>query len=192
METKTSLIINSPYSAPAEHWRFVEKDTPLERVKGRRKAGYMTANPQAKPHQDRGIFVELPLVNKIRPRVDAWRDAGYPGVSGITKTLLEHWQDNEQRDYPFFFFQIEAMETLIWFIEAPESEKVGIELPKDGGEFQRLCCKLATGAGKTIVMAMLIAWQAINRATYPKDGRFGQWAFAVSKTPADVKDILSG
>ena len=54
----------------------------------------------------------------------------------------------------FFFCQLEAIETLIWLAEAPAAEKVGIEIPSDGGAFPRLCAKMATGSGKTIVMAM--------------------------------------
>jgi Type III restriction enzyme, res subunit len=54
------------------------------------------------------------------------------------------------------------METLIWLLEAPESEKVGVDFPSDGGLFKRLCSKMATGSGKTIVMAMLISWQVLN------------------------------
>lgn len=177
---ESSLIINSSLIAPVRHWKFVEKGQPLELAEGRRQAGYMLADPSARPYQDRGVFVELKLVNKIRQRVDDWRGAGYPGITGITKKLLEHWKDNEQRDYPFFFCQIEAIETLIWLIEAPDSGKTGIDIPADGGEFRRLCCKLATGAGKTVVMAMLIAWQVINRATYPRDARFSQSIFIVA------------
>ena len=112
-------------------------------------------------------------VNKIRERVDGWRDAGYPGVTTVTKELLEHWK-NPDRDQKLFFCQIEAIETLVWLIEAPENEKQGIEIKGDGSPFQRLCSKMATGSGKTIVMAMLIAWQAINKATYPKDTRFSK------------------
>ena len=52
-------------------------------------------------------------------------------------------------------------------MEAHESEKQGIEIPSDGGLFQRLLCKMATGSGKTIVMGMLIAWQVINKSAYP-------------------------
>ncbi len=178
--TIASLVLNSPYTAPSEHWIFVEEGQPLELEEGRRRAGYMVADPKARPHQDRGVFVELPLVNQIRQRVDAWRDAGYPGITGITKTLLEHWRDDEQREYPFFFCQIEAIETLIWLVETADSAKVGIDIPGDGGEFRRLCSKLATGTGKTVVMAMLIAWQVINRATYPRDGRFSQHIFIVA------------
>ena len=73
-----------------------------------------------------------------------------------------------------FFCQIEAIETLIWLVEAPSSERQGLEIQGDGSSFQRLCSKMATGSGKTIVMAMLIAWQAINKATYPTDKRFSK------------------
>ena len=65
--------------------------------------------------------------------------------------------------------QLEAIETLIWLTEAPASEKVGIDIPSDGGSFSRLCSKMATGSGKTVVMAMLIAWKVINKVTYPQD-----------------------
>ncbi len=188
-EKSSSLIINSPCSAPSKHWKFVEEDAPLERVEGRREAGYMVADPKAKPHQDKGIFVPLPTVNQIRKRVDSWCKAGCPGITGITKALLEHWRDNEQRDFPFFFCQMEAIETLIWFIETPDSEKTGIEIAKDR-ELSRLCSKLATGTGKTVVMAMLIAWQAINRATYPQDRRFSQNVFIVAPN-LTVRERLS-
>ena len=189
-KNSNSLIINSPYTAPDKHWVFIDEETPPELNEGRRQAGYMIADPRAKPHRDSGIFVTLPLVNQIRERVDAWRDAGYPGVTGITKTLLEHWKDNEQRDFPFFFCQIEAIETLIWLIESHDSEKTGIDVPVDGGDFRRLCSKLATGTGKTVVMAMLIAWQTINRATYPRDRRFSQHIFIVAPN-LTVRERLS-
>ena len=62
----------------------------------------------------------------------------------------------------------------MWLAEAPESERVGIKVPGDGGEFTRLCSKMATGSGKTILMAMLIAWQVLNKVTYPQDKRFSK------------------
>ena len=121
------------------------------------------------------MFVEIPLVNQIRPRVRAWRQAGYPGVTGITKRLLDHWSSPEEfENRRFFFCQLEAIETLIWLAEAPEADKVGIAIPSDGGEFRRLCCKMATGSGKTVVMAMVIAWNVLNKVTYPQDARFSK------------------
>ncbi len=179
--TIDQLIINSPYDAPREHWKYDRESRLFSRVSGRRPAGYVRASENSKAFDDPGIFVELPLVNKIRPRVNAWRDVDYPGVSGITKRLLEHWRDPEQREYHrLFFCQLEAIETLIWLIEAPASERVGIDLPSDGGNFTRLCSKMATGSGKTIVMAMLIAWQVLNKVTYPQDKRFSKNVFVVA------------
>jgi type III restriction enzyme len=119
-------------------------------------------------------------VNQIRSRVRAWCEDGRPGVTGITKRLLEHWHNSEERDYPFFFCQLEAIETLIWLTESPPADRVGIDIPSDGGEFKRLCCKMATGSGKTIVMAMLIAWQILNKVTYPQDFRFSKSIFVVA------------
>src|SRR3984957_6530281 len=183
MASKTidQLIINSPYEEPREHWKYDRESRLFSRVPGRRPAGYVRASDNSKAFDDPGIFVELPLPNKIRPRVNAWREANYPGVTGITKRLLKHWRDIEQREYQrLFFCQLEAIETLIWLTEGPASERVGIDIPSDGGAFTRLCSKMATGSGKTIVMAMLIAWQVLNKVTYPQDKRFSKNIFIVA------------
>jgi type III restriction enzyme len=183
MPSKTidKLIINSPYSEPAEHWRYDRESRLFSRVPGRRSAGYVRASGDSKAFDDPGIFIELPLPNKIRPRVNAWREANYPGVSGITKRLLDHWRDPEQRENRrLFFCQLEAIETLIWLTEGPTADRVGINIPGDTGKFHRLCSKMATGSGKTIVMAMLIAWQILNKVTYPQDKRFSKNVFIVA------------
>ena len=98
----------------------------------------------------------------------------------MTKKLLDHWNDKDARQYQFFFCQLDAMETLIWLVEAPAAEKVGIDIPSDGGAFRRICTKLCTGGGKTTVMAMLIAWMVCNKATYPQDKRFSKYIFIVA------------
>ena len=98
----------------------------------------------------------------------------------MTKKLLDHWNDKDARQYQFFFCQLDAMETLIWLVEAPDAEKVGIDVPGDGGAFRRICTKLCTGGGKTTVMAMLIAWMVCNKATYPQDKRFSKYIFIVA------------
>lgn len=113
----------------------------------------------------------LELVNQIRQRVDGWRVAGYPGVTSVTRRLLEHWHDRDARQFPFYFCQLEAMETLIWWTEGAAEHRQGIHLPGDGGPWQRLCSKMATGTGKTTVMAMIITWQVLNSLTYPKRAR---------------------
>jgi type III restriction enzyme len=167
-QTITQLIINSPYEEPKQYWSYDRESRTFSLKDGRRPAGYVVASESSKAFDDPGVFVEIPIVNSIRPRVNAWREAGYAGVTGITRRLLEHWQNLEEREFRrFFFCQLEAIETLIWLTEAPAAEKTGIEISSDGGEFNRLCSKMATGSGKTIVMAMLIAWQVLNKVTSP-------------------------
>ena len=167
------LIINKPYEEPLEHWKYNRERRTFSRTAGRRPAGYLVASGDS--FDDPGRFVEISLVNRIRPRVKAWREAGYPGVSAITKRLLDYWADEEEyENRRFFFCQLEAAETLIWLTEAAESEKVGLEIPDDGGEFRRLCAKMATGTGKTVVMAMVCAWHILNKAAFPHDPRFAK------------------
>src|SRR5580704_3134939 len=181
VKTIPQLIINSPYEEPSEHWNYHRETRLFTTDKTRRKAGYIRASESSRSFDDPGEFVELPLVNQIRPRVKAWREADYPGTTGITKRLLQHWRDHEQREgRRFFFCQLEAIETLIWTVEASAAERAGIEIPGDGGPFPRLCSKMATGTGKTIVMAMLIAWQVLNKNTYPQDKRFSKNIFIVA------------
>ncbi len=179
--TINQLIINSPYEEPKCYWSYDRETRTFSLKQGRRPAGYVRASESSKSFDDPGVFIELPLVNQIRGRVASWREAGYPGTTGITKRLLDHWYDSEQRETRrLFFCQLEAIETLIWLIEAPPSERQGVEIPGDGGEFMRLCSKMATGSGKTVVMAMLIAWQVLNKVTYPQDKRFSKNIFVVA------------
>jgi len=175
-KTIDQLILNSPYKEPSRYWSYKREAREFILNEGRRPAGYLRASESSKSFDDPGEFIELPLVNQIRPRVKAWRETDYQGATGITKRLLKHWWDPEQResDRRLFFCQLEAIETLIWLTESPASERVGIEIPSDGGEFTRLCSKMATGSGKTIVMAMLIAWQVLNKAANPSDARFSK------------------
>lgn len=169
------LIINSPFDEPQRHWRYDRETRTFHLSDGRRPAGYVVASGESRAFDDPGIFVEIPLVNQIRPRVAAWREVGYPGVTSITKRLLDHWRDPEEFDVRrFFFCQLETMETLIWLAEAPAAERVGIDIPGDGGAFLRLCCKMATGSGKTIVMAMVIAWHILNKVANAQDARFSK------------------
>lgn len=174
------LIINSAYREPTQHWKYDLNGQTFVREEGRRPAGYFIAGQGYNQYNDIGQFIELPLVNRIRPRVKAWREAGYPGVTGVTRKLLDHWNDKDARQYPFFYCQMDAIETLIWLTEAPDAEKVGIDIPSDGGAFRRLCTKLCTGGGKTTVMAMLIAWMICNKVTYPQDKRFTKYVFIVA------------
>jgi len=181
MKNIDKLIINSPYVEPTRYWEYIRDTREFVCRDGRRPAGYVVASESSKAFDDPGEFVEIALVNAMRPRIEKWRDADYPGVTGITKRLLKHWQDPEERkDRRFFFCQMEAIETLIWLTEAPEAEKTGIVIPGDGGDFSRWCSKMATGTGKTIIMAMLIAWQVLNKVANSKDTRFSKNVLAVA------------
>lgn len=169
------LIINSPYEEPKEHWLYVRETQEFERKPGRRKAGYWRATSgKTRGYDDPGEFIEIELVNRIRPRVRAWRENDYPNITGVTKKLLQFWRDENQRHLQLFWCQLEAVETAVWLTEASSAEKQGIDIPSDGSEWERQCLKLATGTGKTVVMAMLITWQALNKIANPKDPRFSK------------------
>ena len=88
--TIESLIINGPYEKPTSYWQYDREITDFVLKQGRRPAGYLVALNQS--HDDPGEFHELPLVNRIRTRVDEWREKNYPGVTGITKRLLKLWR----------------------------------------------------------------------------------------------------
>lgn len=181
MKKIDKLIINSPYEEPQQYWEYLRDTREFLLQQGRRPAGYVVAGESSKSFDDPGIFKEIDLVNTIRPRIKKWREDGYPGVTGITKRLLQHWQDPEERkDRRFFFCQLEAIETLIWLTEAPEADKTGIDIPGDGGDFARWCSKMATGSGKTIVMSMLIAWNILNKVANGKDPRFSKNVLVVA------------
>lgn len=175
MKKIDKLIINSPYEEPKQYWEYIRDTREFVLQSGRRPAGYVVASESSKSFDDPGIFIQIELVNAIRPRIKNWREQDYPGVTGITKRLLRHWRDPEERkDRRFFFCQLEAIETLIWLTEGPEAERTGIHIPGDGGDFSRWCSKMATGSGKTIIMSMLIAWQVLNKVANSKDIRFSK------------------
>jgi type III restriction enzyme len=172
-----SPVVNSPFEEPSRHWVYEEGQPVLK--EGRRPAGvYLkarTRGPQLSLLEEE--FVPLGAVNRIRERVRGWREKGYPGVTPITRQLLQHWRDPE-RERRLFFCQIEAAETLIWLVEAPPAETQGIDIPKDNG-LRRYACKMATGSGKTVVMAMVIAWQVLNKLDNPRDSRFSDAVLVV-------------
>lgn len=175
------LIVNSPYDEPRRYWEYAPSSRTWDLREGRRPAGYVEATPGSHDPNDPGIFRPLALANRIRDRVATWRARDYPGVTGVTRRLLAYWHDaNERPDRRLFFCQLEAIETLIWLAEAPPSDKTGITVPGDGGPFARQCAKMATGSGKTTVMAMLIAWQVLNKVAYPRDRRFARKALIVA------------
>jgi type III restriction enzyme len=179
-------ILNSPFEEPREHWRIRAGELPV-RATGRRPAAYFYRPPGAVDEESSagpGTEIELRLVNRIRERVAAWRDATpepYPGVSRPTLELLRYWR-REGRERRLFFAQLEAAETVIFLVEARADFRQGLEVPLDepGEErktegltaWRRYACKMATGSGKTTVMGMLAAWSILNKIASRSDGRF--------------------
>lgn len=186
--TTKSLIINSPYDAPSRHWTQDANGKVTEAVAGRREAAYELYDTRNNTRR----IEPLETVNKIRERLNEWREDGWPGVTSVTRELLQHWHSRGEwnpdsrgwqggpRQYPFYFCQLEAIEALMWWVEAPETYKQGISLPGDGGPWERICNKMATGSGKTTVMALIITWQVLNALQYPKDKRYSSAVFIVA------------
>lgn len=142
-----------------------------------------------------------PIINTIRYHVDQWRSIPNPNdwrVTPGTARLLQHWRHHNFSSFRPFFCQVEAAETVIWLTEvAPKIGKVGRDLleylenanREANPELMRLALKLATGAGKTTVMAMLIAWQTINAVRRPNSKKFTR-GFLVVTPGLTIKDRL--
>ena len=142
-----------------------------------------------------------PIINAIRQAVDRWRALSNPSqwrVTPETARLLQHWRHHKFNSFRPFFCQIEAVETAIWLREvAPKSGKTGRQFldhldaanEQANPELLRLALKLATGAGKTTVMAMIIAWQTINAVRRPNSKNFTR-GFLVVTPGITIRDRL--
>ena len=119
-------------------------------------------------------------------------------VTPETARLLQHWRHHEFQGIRPFFCQIEAVETAIWLAEV--APKLGARAAKfresiedanraSNPELLRIALKLATGAGKTTVMAMLIAWQTINAARHPNSKSFSD-GFLIVAPGITIRDRL--
>jgi type III restriction enzyme len=140
------------------------------------------------------------MINELRCRLDLWRSIPNPSdwnVTPETARLLQHWRTHPFSSVRPFFCQLEAVETVIWLTEVAPTDKDGkrflehLENANNDAnpELMRMALKLATGAGKTIVMAMLIAWQTINAVRRPSSKRFTR-GFLVVAPGLTIKDRL--
>ena len=183
-------ILCSPYEKPFRHWELDQDGRATDRiVDGRRPSspsipvvpggggpGYVNDDDKEGTHA---------RINDIRRIVSSWRREGWAGATTVSKTLLAHWQDAEEP--PLYWAQIEAIETLIWLYEVAPSSAEGRRILGEIGNYNakynsdgdagngaggialgRLASKMATGTGKTIVMALIIAWQGCNAVLYPE------------------------
>jgi type III restriction enzyme len=212
-------ILNSPYAHPGRHWELDADGQPTGSIiESRRDARFITPIPRPRKHkrrkgQERLVFDEgagvstakqqydpTPIINQLRRRVDQWRAISNPshwGVTPETARLLQHWRHHEFDGIRPFFCQIEAVETVIYLTEVAPNERSGqgfldhlANANNDANpELMRLALKLATGAGKTTVMAMLIAWQTVNAVRRQQSKRFTR-GFLVVTPGITIKDRL--
>lgn len=212
-------ILNSPYERPSRHWELDESGQPTQQVlETRRRAEFITPIPKPKkqkksPKQQDFIFDEgvglsdtaqqydpTSIINEVRSHVDSWRALPNPAqwqVTPETARLLQHWRHHDFNGVRPFFCQVEAVEAAIWLAEVAPSTRHGKRLlehlaaaNKDANpELMRLALKLATGAGKTTVMAMLIAWQTINAVRRPASKQFTR-GFLICAPGLTIKDRL--
>jgi type III restriction enzyme len=197
-------ILKSPFIEPTRHFRFDEEGITDEIVETRRISSYFVpiARPKKKGKQlyfdtewTQDRIEENRLVNQIRQRIGQWRKGGYVGVTPTTDRLLQYWI-NAEREKKLFFCQIEALETAIYITEV--AKKYGdawmenqLREANDASNpgLARVAFKMATGSGKTVVMAMLIAWQALNKFANSQDARFSD-TFLIVTPGITIRDRL--
>ncbi len=209
-------ILNSPYEYPSSHWELVNGLPTQNIIHARRRAEFITPIPKPKKQRSTtaDIFDEslglgdgsqkydpISIINELRIQVDAWRELKSERdwlVTPDTARLLKHWRHHEFNGIRPFFCQVEAVEVTIWLAEvAPKMGKTGkkfLDYLKSANDdanpgLMRLALKLATGAGKTTVMSMLIAWQTVNSVRQPSSKKFSR-GFLIVAPGLTIKDRL--
>jgi type III restriction enzyme len=212
-------ILNSPYRCPQKHWELDETGQPTQKIiEDRRRAEFITPIPKPKKRRAAAGQAEIvfdegkqlstakqqydatSVINEVRGAVDKWRALTNPShwqVTPETARLLQHWRHHDFTAIRPFFCQVEAAETAIWLTEVAPQSQNGKRLleylasaNRDANpELMRLALKLATGAGKTTVMAMLIAWQTVNAVRHPGSKQFTR-GFLVCAPGLTIKDRL--
>ena len=211
-------ILNSPYECPRRHWELDDSGQPTQQIiETRRSAKFITPIPKPKKRkaaaqtgfvfdEGKGLSTKeqqydpTSIINEVRGYVDTWRSLPNPTqwqVTPETARLLQHWRNHKFGDVRPFFCQVEAVETAIWLTEVAPHARNGKRVldllaaaNKDANpELMRLALKLATGAGKTTVMAMLIAWQTVNAVRRPGSKQFTR-GFLVCAPGLTIKERL--
>jgi type III restriction enzyme len=197
-------VLNSPFEVPQRHFKFDDEGITNEIVEDRRSSAYFI--PIAKPKMqgkqlrlDAGWTEERIRpnddINRIRAKVDQWRQGNHVGITKTTRMLLDYWT-NPEREKRLFFCQIAAAETAIYITEVASKygdawiDNTLRQANEDANPLlSRIAFKMATGSGKTVVMGMLIAWQALNKLANPQDGRFSD-SFLIVTPGITIRDRL--
>lgn len=192
-------ILNSPFDEPRKYWYIREGETPEERSDRRPSVVFPPRDQREAWNEIPGIIrrsslypagFELELVNDLRKKLKEWQGKGRPGLTRTSAELLAYWT-REGRDprKRLFFAQFEAAETVIFLTEARDDFRQGLSIQRDEPDpkkrsegyaaFERRACKLATGGGKTTVMAMLAAWSILNKVADRGNSRFSDVVLVV-------------
>lgn len=197
-------ILNNPYQEPKLHYA-TNSEGSLDYstiCKGRRIFKVDSAVIPTRQTGQKEVFewnddaeqYQTHLINLCRKEVSLWRAAHYPNTTRITKELLIFWFNNAERlvTKRLFFAQQEAVETAIWLNEVAERSNAGqyiLNLLRSGqqtvsedpaDQLPRIAFKMATGAGKTVVMACLVCYHYFNRQEYRNDTRFADYFLIVA------------
>ncbi|HEX5593862.1 MAG TPA: DEAD/DEAH box helicase family protein [Solirubrobacterales bacterium] len=199
-------ILNSPFDPPERHFELGERGPTGEIKQGRRPSESFI--PVSRPTKGSGEQQALDfdptgerleqnsLINDIRIEVERWRVRGWNGITPYTRKLLTHWAPGPHREDAVFFCQREAAETAIFLAEvagrhgtADYRRRLEPVNAEHNSGLPRVGLKMATGTGKTVVMAMLIAWQSINKAMARSDARFAS-RFLIVTPGITIRDRL--
>ena len=215
--TTTALsnpVINSPYDEPSRHFVIGPNGPTGDLADGRRRSEFFIPVPKSKKGRgaaQEALFDQLEVtgeritrndaIDQLRQEVAIWRQRDYERVSPISKKLLRHWAD-PARENRILFAQREAAETAIFLAEVvgrrdytPSLSGVDWRVilqdanADHNAGLPRIALKMATGTGKTVVMAMLIAWQTLNKIANPNDARFAK-RFLVITPGITIRDRL--
>ena len=195
-----------PVDGPPETGRrHSELISPVPRPRLRRQAGdpeqvAMTLSSEDGLSSSEQEYDPFPIINDIRSHVATWRKIPSRndwGVTPATARLLQHWRQHPFQSIRPFFCQVEAVETIIWLTEVERRQKKYKHIWKrihDANELAnpellRLALKMATGSGKTTVMAMLIAWQTVNAVRTPGSNLFTR-GFLIVTPGITIRDRL--
>lgn len=199
-------ILNGPYEAPSRHFVLGPSGPTGEILDGRRPSESFIPVPAPRKGKNKGQQAfdldvsgerreKNDLINEIRYQVGLWRQRGYPGVTPISRKLLQHWAD-PSRENRVMFCQREAAETAIFLAEVSGRQgtpdfrhRLDAENALHNEGLTRVALKMATGTGKTVVMSMLIAWQTINKVYAPRDARYSK-RFLVVTPGITIRDRL--
>ena len=198
-------IINSPFTEPARHFMFNDDGITNEIQDARRVSSYFVPIPKPRKKGSQALLFETEwtqnrvkendFINRVREQVRIWRMGGYVHITNTTRKLLTYWT-NPDRERRLFFCQVEAVETAIYLAEVAKNygdawieDVLTKENEAANQDLFRIAFKMATGSGKTLVMAMLIAWHTLNKAATPQDNRFND-AFLIVTPGITIRDRL--